>query len=97
MSDSVSKKLGKVINIDESQIHAHLGELVRGSVEETLNQLLNEEANQLCNADRYERTEARLIGSKIRALLPPSLYAYQPSLRILSRFYSGLKFMRQLS
>jgi putative transposase len=59
LSDSVSKKLGKVINIDESQIHAHLGELVRGSVEETLNQLLNEEANQLCNADRYERTEAR--------------------------------------
>ena len=59
MSNSVSKKLNKVIQIDEDQIRTHLGELVRGSVEETPNTLLNEEANQLCNAQRYERTEAR--------------------------------------
>jgi putative transposase len=59
MSDSVSKNIGKVIQIDENQIRAHLGELVRGSVEETLNQLLDAEADQLCNAARYERTEFR--------------------------------------
>ena len=59
MSDSVSKNLSKVIKIDESQIRDHLGELVRGSVEETLNQLLDSEADKLCNAARYERTEAR--------------------------------------
>lgn len=59
MSDSVSKNLGKVIQIDEDQIREHLGELVRGSVEETLNQLLDEEADKLCNAARYERTAAR--------------------------------------
>ena len=59
MSDSVSKNLSKVIQIDENQIRDHLGELVRGSVEETLNQLLDVEADQLCNAARYERTEAR--------------------------------------
>jgi transposase-like protein len=59
MSDSVPKKLTKVIQIDESQIQEHLGELVRGSVEETLNKLLDAEADQLCNAARYERTEAR--------------------------------------
>ena len=59
MSDSVSKKLGKVIQIDEEQIHQHLGNLVRGTVEETLNKLLDAEADQLCNAARYERTEAR--------------------------------------
>jgi transposase-like protein len=59
MSDSVSKKLGKVIQIDEEQIHQHLGDLVRGTVEETLNKLLDAEADQLCNAARYERTEAR--------------------------------------
>ena len=59
MSDSVSKNLGKVIQIDENQIREHLGDLVRGSVEETLNQLLDAEADQLCNAARYERTEAR--------------------------------------
>lgn len=33
--------------------------VVRGSVEETLNALLDAEADQLCNALRYERTEAR--------------------------------------
>ena len=59
MSDSVSKKLGDVIQIDENQIQQHLGELVRGTVEETLNKLLDAEADQLCNAGRYERTQAR--------------------------------------
>jgi len=29
------KKLGKVIQIDEEQIREHLGNLVRGTVEET--------------------------------------------------------------
>jgi len=51
--------LGKVIEIDESRIKDHLGELVRGSVEDTLNTLLEAEADQMCNAARYERTEAR--------------------------------------
>lgn len=59
MEKSVSQKLSKVIKIDEDQIHKHLGELVRGTVEETLNKLLDAEADQLCNAGRYERTEAR--------------------------------------
>jgi putative transposase len=59
MSDSVSKKLGKVIQIDEEQIQQHLGNLVRDTVEETLNRLLDAEADQLCNAARYERTDAR--------------------------------------
>jgi len=59
MSDSVSKNIGKVIQIDEDQIREHLGELVRGSVEETLNKLLDAEADKLCNAARYERTAAR--------------------------------------
>ena len=54
-----TQKLGKVIQIDENQIQEHLGELVRGTVEETLNKLLDAEADQLCNAARYERTEGR--------------------------------------
>ncbi|MHC4159803.1 MAG: IS256 family transposase [Planctomycetota bacterium] len=54
--EDFSKKLGKVIQIDEGKIQAHLGELVRGTVEETLNKLLDAEADQLCNASRYERT-----------------------------------------
>lgn len=52
-------KLNNVIEIDEARIRDHLGELVRGSVEDTLNTLLDAEADRLCNATRYERTEAR--------------------------------------
>jgi len=59
MNQSVSKKLGNVIQIDEEQIQQHLGNLVRGTVEETLNKLLDAEAEQLCHAARYERTDAR--------------------------------------
>ena len=58
MSERLPQKLGKAIKIDEDQIQQHLGELVRGTVEETLNKLLDA-ANQLCNAARYERTDAR--------------------------------------
>lgn len=59
MKESVPQKLNNVIQIDESRIRDHLGELVRDTVEETLNQLLDAEAERLCNAARYERTEAR--------------------------------------
>ena len=48
-----------MVKIDEVRIRSHLGEMVRGTVEETLNALLDTEADQLCNAQRYERTEAR--------------------------------------
>src|SRR3954470_5264381 len=57
MSDE--KPMGQVIQIDEARIRDHLGELVRGTVEETLNAMLDAEADQLCGAGRYERTEAR--------------------------------------
>jgi putative transposase len=52
-------KLDRVIQIDEGKIQAHLGEVVRSTVEETLNALLDAEADRLCRAERYERTEAR--------------------------------------
>src|SRR5512136_2491656 len=57
MSDE--KPMGQVIQIDEARIRDHLGEMVRGSVEETLNALLDAEADRLCNAQRYERSAAR--------------------------------------
>src|SRR5215475_14482715 len=57
MSDE--KTIGQVIQIDEARIRDHLGEMVRGTVEETLNALLDAEANRLCGAGRYERSEAR--------------------------------------
>src|SRR5207245_10950540 len=51
-------KQSQVIQIDEGQIQAHLGEAVRSTVEETLNAMLDAEADRLCRAERYERTEA---------------------------------------
>ena len=54
MKDDSTKALGKVIRIDESEIRGHLDEMVRGTVEETLNSLLDAEADELCHAQRYE-------------------------------------------
>ena len=51
--------LNNVIRIDDERIKGHLDRVVRGTVEETLNTLLDAEADRLCNAQRYERTEAR--------------------------------------
>jgi putative transposase len=51
--------MGKIIEVNEQFIKDQLGELVRGSVEETLNGLLDKEADRLCNAERYEHTDAR--------------------------------------
>jgi transposase-like protein len=49
-----------VIQVDERQIHRHLDSLVRTSVEQTLNALLDAEADALCGAKRYQRSPDRL-------------------------------------
>ena len=49
----------KIIQLNEEIIKGQLKELVRGSVEETLNELLEKEAESLTQAARYERSEAR--------------------------------------
>lgn len=49
----------KIIHLNEGAIKTELKELVRNSVEETLNELLEKEAQELTNAERYERTEGR--------------------------------------
>ena len=59
MGEDSTKGLSNVIRIDDERIQDHLGKIVRGSVEETLNALLEAEADRLCNAERYERSEAR--------------------------------------
>lgn len=55
-----SKKLGRVVSIDEAKIENHLGEIVRGTVEQTLNAMLDAEADALCGAQRYERSPERV-------------------------------------
>lgn len=59
MSTDSTHEPGKVIHINEAAIENHLGEMVRSTVEETLNQMLEAEADRLCNAEKYQRTEAR--------------------------------------
>src|SRR5215470_15440315 len=59
MSDDTPSPLNNVITIDDERIKSHLDRVVRGTVEETLNALLDAEADRLCNAQRYERSAAR--------------------------------------
>ena len=56
------KDLSNIIKINEAQIQDHLGEMVRLTVEETLNAMLDAEADELCNAKRYERSARRTNG-----------------------------------
>ncbi len=53
------EKLKGVIRVDRSEIRSLVNEVVRQSVEETLNGLLEAEAEQLCQAKRYERSANR--------------------------------------
>ncbi|MEO0811215.1 MAG: IS256 family transposase [Myxococcota bacterium] len=56
---SEDTELSKVIKIDDARIRDHLGEIVRGTVEETLNAMLDAEADEIAGAKRYERSEER--------------------------------------
>ena len=51
--------MGDIIHLDEQEVKAELGEMVRKTVEETLNAMLEEEADEITQAHRYERTESR--------------------------------------
>ena len=48
-----------IIQLNEDLIKNNLKDLVRNSVEETLNALLDHEADELVNADKYERSGDR--------------------------------------
>jgi putative transposase len=49
----------EIIQFNEGVIKEELRELVLGSVEETLNNLLEKEAQELTQAARHERTQNR--------------------------------------
>ena len=51
--------LKETIRVDTGQLHGHIAEVVRSSVEETLNGLLEAEAEAICRASRYERAPDR--------------------------------------
>ena len=58
MSDERSQ--GRIISIDEGLVKSQLGEVVRETVEQTLNNMLDAEADLLCGAKRYERSNDRV-------------------------------------
>jgi transposase-like protein len=55
-----SPVFGSIVQVDEAQVRSHVEEVVRRSVEETLNGLLEAEVDQLCGAQRYERSPDRV-------------------------------------
>jgi len=55
----IDEQVNKVISVNEVELRTQISTLVKGSVEETLNALLDAEAERFCNAGRYERSEHR--------------------------------------
>ena len=69
------KSIAGAIKIDEKEIGDHLNQLIRQSVEDTINSLLDAEADAICNATRYQHSPDRLdsrAGSYKRKLLTTS-------------------------
>lgn len=48
-----------IVQLNQEVIHTELKELVKTSIEETLNAMLDAEADKLVNAERYARDEQR--------------------------------------
>lgn len=59
-SAAATKPLGEVIQIDQAVVQQHLSEVVRTTVQDTLNALLDAEADRLCGAKRYEHSPERV-------------------------------------
>jgi len=55
-----TKGIGPVIRIDEGELRGHVRQMVRESVEQTLNDMLEAEADARCRAKRYERSPQRV-------------------------------------
>lgn len=53
-------KEDNIIRLDEAQLREHLDRKITESVEDTLNGLLDAEADRLCGAGRYERSADRV-------------------------------------
>ncbi len=51
--------LPRLIKIDEREVPSHVDRLVKQTVEDMLDGMLEEEADRLCQARRYERSEVR--------------------------------------
>lgn len=54
MDQDYNAKSDKIIQLNESAVKNHLGQMVRSTVEQTLNDMLDAEADRLCNAEKYQ-------------------------------------------
>ncbi len=59
MDHDSTPKSEKIIQLNEAAVRNHLGQIVRSTVEQTLNDMLDAEADRLCNAEKYQRNPAR--------------------------------------
>ena len=48
-----------IVTVDEETLKGDIRELVRKTVQDTINALLEEEADEMVGAERYERTAER--------------------------------------
>ena len=60
MAEDTAEGLKDAIRVNDGQLRGHIDEVVRSSVEETLNALLQAEADQICKAGRYQRSAERV-------------------------------------
>ncbi len=60
VTEAPTEPLAGSLQIDAAKVRGHFDEMVRSSVEQTLNAMLDAEADELCGAKRYERTPDRL-------------------------------------
>lgn len=58
MAEDTAEGLKDAIRVDTAELRGHVDAVVRSSVEETLNALLQAEADAICGATRYERSGA---------------------------------------
>ena len=50
MDKDCTSKSDKIIQLNEDAVRNHLGQIVRSTVEQTLSEMLDAEADRLCNA-----------------------------------------------
>src|SRR5690349_21401322 len=60
MAEDTAEGLRDAIRVDTAELRGHVDAVVRSSVEETLNALLQAEADVICGATRYERSPERV-------------------------------------
>jgi transposase-like protein len=60
MAEDTAEGLKDAIRVDTNELRGHVDAVVPSSVEETLNALLQAEADSICGATRYERSPERV-------------------------------------